>query len=204
MVCRKASGGLLKVQVNSDKNISVDTKLIAFARDKADRALTRFKRKLTRVEFHLSDVNSHKFGTHDKRCMVEARPAGGRPIAVTMAAGTVRAAIQGSLAKMQSALEKHYGRTSAHEKAVRKHVASARGRVKPAARPLKKAVAAPKKAKQAVAKKMVARKVVARKVAARKVSGPKVVSSGRAPKKKAIYQARRKSWPARRTARAAA
>jgi Sigma 54 modulation protein / S30EA ribosomal protein len=174
----------LKVQVNSDKNIMVDTRVKAFVRDKTDRALARFKRKLTRVEFHLSDVNSHKYGTHDKRCMIEARPAAGRPLAVTALAGTVRSAIQGSLAKLKSALEKHFGRSTAHEKAIRKHVASARGRVKPAARPLKKAVAARKKAKQAVAKTTAAKKA--------------------SPKKKAIYQARRKSWPARRTARAAA
>ena len=184
----------MKVQVNSDKNIMVDTRVIAFVREKADRALARFKRKLTRVEFHLSDVNSHKFGTHDKRCKIEARPASGRPLAVTMAAGTVRSAIQGSLAKMQSALEKHFGRASAQEKAVRKHVATARGRVKPAARPLKKVVAARKKAKLTVAKK----------AAVKKAARPKIVSSGKAPKKKSIYQARRKSWPARRTARAAA
>src|SRR5581483_9694663 len=106
-----ASGGRLQVFVNSDKNINVDDRVITFVREKAEQALERFKNRLTRVEVHLSDVNSHKFAAIDKRCMIEARPAGRQPVAVTMIAANVKSALRGSLSKLQSALEKYFARS---------------------------------------------------------------------------------------------
>jgi hypothetical protein len=167
----------LKIQVNSDKNIRVDTRVISFVRDEADQALKGFKSKLTRVEFHLSDVNSHKFGPQDKRCMIEARPAGRRPLGVSATAGTIRSAVHGSLSKLQSALEKYFGRLG--------HGA------RTAARPHTRA---------ATAGATPSKRVASRKTTASKVGSPRAISSGLEPKKKAIYQARRKSWPMRRAA----
>ena len=66
----------MQILVNSDKNISTDRRVIEFVEAEVARHLKRFARRLTRVEVHLSDVNSHKFGTHDKRCMIEVRPLG--------------------------------------------------------------------------------------------------------------------------------
>jgi hypothetical protein len=96
----------LQIYVNGDKNVRVDDRVISFVQGEADRALGRYKDRLTRVDFHLSDVNSHKFGLLDKRCLVEARPAGHQPVAVTLVASNVRAAINGSLSKLQTALER--------------------------------------------------------------------------------------------------
>jgi hypothetical protein len=39
-------------------------------------ALRRFASQITRVEVHVADVNAGKQGSADKRCMMEARPAG--------------------------------------------------------------------------------------------------------------------------------
>jgi hypothetical protein len=67
----------VRIQINSDKNVAVDTRLIQFVRGEVNRFLKRFGSKLTRVEVHLSDVKSRsKFGISDKRCLVEARPSG--------------------------------------------------------------------------------------------------------------------------------
>src|SRR5215475_9092384 len=101
----------MKIQVNSDKNITVDRTVISFVRTEVGRLLVRYKSQLTRVEVYLSDANSHKFGTHDKRCVVEVRPAGRNPMVATIDSGSVRSAIQGSLAKMQRALERYLGRS---------------------------------------------------------------------------------------------
>ena len=101
----------MRIQINSDKNIGVDTRVTHFVEGEANRVLKRFAGKLTRVEFHLSDVNAHKFGTHDKRCLVEARPAGHRPLTVSNAAATVPAAVGGVLIKLRSALQALFGRT---------------------------------------------------------------------------------------------
>ena len=220
----------MKIQVNSDKNILMDAQAHRFVRGEANRALGRFKSKLTRVEFHLSDVNSHKFGKHDKRCLIEVRPAGHRPLAVRVASPNVRTAVLAALVKLRSALETFFGRmekrrTIARGPKLRLAIAHANGarpiakkavarRVKRAATARNKAVHA-KRAKRAVARKIVAKKIVAKKAAARKVAArrtiakkavarkvarKRIAAAARAPKKKAIYQARRKSWPARRAA----
>ena len=100
----------MQIQVNSDKNIRMDARLVSFVQGESERALERYQGRLMRLEVHLSDVNSHKFGPEDKRCRIEARPARRQPVVVTMTAGNVRAAVQGSLAKLQNALEKYFGR----------------------------------------------------------------------------------------------
>ena len=52
----------LRIQVKSDKNVTVDTRVIQFVRGEVNRLLKRYGSRLTRVEVHLSDVNSRKFG----------------------------------------------------------------------------------------------------------------------------------------------
>lgn len=100
----------MRIQINSDKNIAVDTRVIQFVRGEVNRILKRFGTKLTRVEVHLSDVNSRKFGISDKRCLIEARPARYRPLSATSRAQTVRQAVGGALTKLRSGLETFYGR----------------------------------------------------------------------------------------------
>ena len=100
----------MRIQINSDKNVAVDTRVIQFARGEVNRLLKKFGSKLTRVEVHLSDVNSRKSGINDKRCLIEARPARHRPLTATNRAQTVRQALGGALTKLRSGLETFYGR----------------------------------------------------------------------------------------------
>jgi hypothetical protein len=100
----------MRIQVNSDKNIMVDTRVSQFVRNEAHRVLRKFAGKLTRVEFHLSDVNSYKFGINDKRCVIEARPARYPPLSSVNKAQTVRQAVGGALTKLRSVLETFFGR----------------------------------------------------------------------------------------------
>jgi ribosome-associated translation inhibitor RaiA len=100
----------VRIQINSDKNIAVDTRVLQFVRGEVNRILKRFASKLTRVEVHLSDVNSRKFGINDKRCLIEARPARHRPLNATDRAQTVMQAVGGALTKLRSRLETFYGR----------------------------------------------------------------------------------------------
>ena len=95
----------MHILVDSDNNIQVDTRVVSFIQGEAARALGRFQSKLTRVECHLSDVNSHKVATGDKRYLKEARPAGGEPVVVTKSTANVRSAVAWSLSKLQVALE---------------------------------------------------------------------------------------------------
>ncbi len=50
--------------------------------DAVQRAFEHFADRVTRVEVHLHDDNAKKAGPHDKRVVMEARPAGFDPLAV--------------------------------------------------------------------------------------------------------------------------
>ncbi len=76
----------------------------------------RFKERITRLEVHLHDENAAKGGTSDKSCMIEARLAGRRPIAVDDNAATFAAAIHGATHKMLHRIESILGRESHHSK----------------------------------------------------------------------------------------
>lgn len=100
----------MQIQVNSDKSIQVDAEITRFVEAEVNRSLERFASKLTRVEIHLSDVNSGKSGTDDKRCLIEVRPAGQQPLTVTNSAATIEDAVRGALTKLKSALTTSFGK----------------------------------------------------------------------------------------------
>jgi hypothetical protein len=105
----------MKVLINSDNHIKVDAAITDMAQAEVDRALNRFEDRLTRVELYLSDLNGPKEGDHleDKRCVVEARPAGMQPVSVTQDAMTVAEAIGGAVNKMKRLLESAAGKEEA-------------------------------------------------------------------------------------------
>jgi len=68
----------------------------------------------TRLEVHLSDENGHKDALNDKRCVVEARLEGVKPIAVTNIANNHEQAVEGAIDKLKSTLETKFGRLNNH------------------------------------------------------------------------------------------
>ena len=105
----------MKVLINGDNQIKVGEGLTSFVQGEVDRALGRFEDRLTRVEVYLSDLNGPKEGgTADKRCVIEARPAGRQPVAATADAVTVDEAIAESVNKMKRQLESALGREDKH------------------------------------------------------------------------------------------
>jgi hypothetical protein len=100
----------MQIQVNSDKNIAVDTELTRSVEAEVNRAVGRFENQITRVEVHLSDANSHKPGLRDKRCLMEARPAGRQPLSVSEEAGSVEQAVRGAAGKLKNSLESLFGK----------------------------------------------------------------------------------------------
>ena len=100
----------MQIQVNSDKTVSVDARLTGFVKGEAERILDTVAAKVTRVEVHLSDVNGRKAGPADKRCVVEARPAGARPLSTSATATRLDTAIGQALRKMQRSLRSLFGR----------------------------------------------------------------------------------------------
>ncbi len=103
----------MQIQVNSDNNIVANTELSQLVEDEIRRTLGRFEAQLTRVEVHISDSNSHKAGLRDKKCVVEARPAGHQPLTTSDEGATVEQTVRSAATKMKHSLETFFGRLSA-------------------------------------------------------------------------------------------
>ncbi len=104
----------MKIQINTDKNIAGDERLNQHAEGVVERALRHLAAHITRVEVHLSDENSAKPGTSDKRCMMEARIEGRQPIAVIHDAANLHQAIDGAAGKLKNSLDHTLGKRSNH------------------------------------------------------------------------------------------
>lgn len=100
----------MQIQFNTDKNVTGNEELIASSTSLISEELSRFSQQITRVEVHLSDEDGSKDGDNDIRCMLEARLAGMKPIAVTDHANTHDQAVLGALDKLKTSLEKITGR----------------------------------------------------------------------------------------------
>jgi tetrahydromethanopterin S-methyltransferase subunit A len=100
----------MQVLVNSDHHITGSESVTQRVESIVEAAVDRFSDRITRVEVHLNDVNGAKHGERDKRCMMEARVAGIKPVAVTHEAPTLLEAIEGSADKLLRALDHTLGR----------------------------------------------------------------------------------------------
>ena len=100
----------MKIQFNTDSNISGNEKLSDYLTATIADELVLFSEHITRVEVHLSDENGGKKGQNDKRCMLEARLEKREPIAVTSHANTVEGSVSDALDKLVSALDSIVGK----------------------------------------------------------------------------------------------
>jgi ribosome-associated translation inhibitor RaiA len=100
----------MQIQINTDKNIEGNERLVSFFSSEVNSELERFDNLITRVEVHFGDENSEKFGKNDKRCLIEVRVAKKDPIAVTDYADTLEKAFYSALEKVKRVLN------STHEK----------------------------------------------------------------------------------------
>ncbi|MBB5330161.1 HPF/RaiA family ribosome-associated protein [Tunturiibacter gelidoferens] len=100
----------MQIQISSDKNISMHSKLSNLIDSDLNRILDRFKDEITRVEVHLSDENGDKSGAQDKRCSLEVRPKRHQSLAVTNDSSDIPTAVTGAGAKMVRLLVSTFGR----------------------------------------------------------------------------------------------
>lgn len=86
----------------------------AFVRDNVTKHLGHLADKVTRVEVHLRDDNSAAKSSHnDKRCTLEARPAGRKPLAVEHAGDDLYKVISEAAAKLARAVKNDLERSAA-------------------------------------------------------------------------------------------
>lgn len=105
----------MQIQINTDNNITMSTGLGQRIETDTESTLSRFSDRITRVEIHLGDENAEKPGSADKRCTLQARPAGQQPIAVTHDAASVDEAFDGALHKLETRLQSAYARSEHHK-----------------------------------------------------------------------------------------
>ena len=101
----------MRIQVNTDRNISATSELIDSVSSMIEHTLERFNGDITRIEVHLSDENGHKQdGSADIRCLMEARLQGRQPVAVTHQAVTLDQAADGATEKLSRLISSTLGR----------------------------------------------------------------------------------------------
>jgi ribosome-associated translation inhibitor RaiA len=105
---------IMQIQINTDNSIKGHEVLVAQLKSGMENALSRISDHITRLEVHLSDENGDKPGSNDKRCMMEARLEGRKPIAVTDQAATLEQAVDGATNKLISMIESILGRQHDH------------------------------------------------------------------------------------------
>ncbi len=217
----------MQVQINSDKQVVIDAELAGSIEGDLRRALGRFEKQLTRLEVHLSDLNSSsKRGSRDKRCLLEARPAGQKPVSVAFESANVEQALRGAVGKMKRLLEtlfgKSFGQSSKRSARQAKRAPSpsvsleklqqtqivlseildrTKGESPRLKRYVETASKAVEEARLLVESQHESPKTPASKRAAVPKKQPAVAepssAGGRSRKKKGTYQARRKAWPGR-------
>ena len=106
------------VNVHTDNHIKGSDGLARRVEDEVSGSLERFGDQVVTVEVYLHDDNGKKHGI-DKRCVMEARLSGLKPIAATHMAETLDEAIDGAAEKLERSIDStvdklsHYkGRTS--------------------------------------------------------------------------------------------
>lgn len=104
----------MRILVKTDNHIQGSAELTRQVETLVENALRRFGDRITRVEVHLSDENSDKkFGGDDKRCVMEARPAGLQPITVSQQGASLEQALDGAADTLQKTLKRALGRRDA-------------------------------------------------------------------------------------------
>lgn len=102
------------IQFNTDNHIESRERMEAYWTSVLETSLKRFEDHITRLEVHLGDENSDKFGTNDKRCTIEARLSGKPPIAVVNHADTIEKAVSGATDKMKRVLDTTFDKMKTH------------------------------------------------------------------------------------------
>ncbi len=100
----------MQINVNTDKNIEGSARMQAYFSETLQAALTRFQDHITSIQVYLSDENADKEGADDKRCLLEARVKGMKPVVVSHNAENIDMAFSGALDKLSSSLDSTFGK----------------------------------------------------------------------------------------------
>ena len=100
----------MQILTHTDGSLNGSEELAGQVESMVRSAVDRFSDRITTVQVHLSDENAGKGGAADKRCMIEARLEGLRPIAVTHEAPSLELAMTGAADKLERSIQSTLGR----------------------------------------------------------------------------------------------
>ena len=95
----------MNIEIRTDKNIRNSDRLITYVRDELNQEFQRHSERITHFSVHFSDENGDKGGDKDIHCMIEARPAGLKPVVVNHRGHNVDTAIHGAIDRLKRSLE---------------------------------------------------------------------------------------------------
>ena len=101
----------MQIQINTT-GLKSSEAIDSHVEKELDHTITRFGDRLTRIEVHLHDDNAHRHGD-DKKCTLEARPAGHQPVTVSHECDDMYDAIKAASHKLRHALDHVFGKLDA-------------------------------------------------------------------------------------------
>lgn len=99
----------MKIQINYG-DVEGSEALASRVTETIETALSRFRDRITRIEVHLRDDKQKRRGPDDKRCTMEARPAGDKPLAVEARDRDLYEAVRECADKLQRAVARRFER----------------------------------------------------------------------------------------------
>jgi len=104
----------MQVQIRTDNHIEGTDAMAKWASTTIMDTLARFSGQITRVEAHLSDLNSGKKNTPESiQCTMEARLEGHQPLVVKHLGANLNQAIEGGAEKLGRLIDSTLGRATA-------------------------------------------------------------------------------------------
>ena len=100
----------MNIQINTGHNIQGNEALISKFSNIIESSLSRVSDHISKVEVHLKDEDGNKNGKNEKRCMIEARLEGYKPIAVSDNADNLNQALDGAIEKLLRMVDGILGR----------------------------------------------------------------------------------------------
>jgi hypothetical protein len=102
----------MQIQVNTDRNIKGDERVIEIVEKIVKDVLKPISSRITRVEVHIKDVRGPK-GGEDIQATIEARPEGLRPYAAQENGTEIAGTVKGAAKKLRLRLDGEFQKLSA-------------------------------------------------------------------------------------------
>jgi ribosomal subunit interface protein len=99
----------MHVEINY-RDLNKSDRLDNHIQDTVQTSFARYQDRLTRIEVHVGDLNGHKAGEDDKRCMMEARAAGRPPVVAEAHTGDIYNAVTDAAHKLERVLERKFAK----------------------------------------------------------------------------------------------